>query len=56
MAGVIHLEFQSLSSNYGVAYSGLQSLQASIKRLNDDLAAEDRRLAQAYLAELGWQP
>jgi capsular exopolysaccharide synthesis family protein len=48
----VQQQFQSLSSNYGLAYSGLQSLQANIKRMSDDLAAEDKRAAQAYLAEL----
>src|SRR5206468_709224 len=48
----VQQQFQALSSNYGVAYSGLQSLQASMKRLSDDLAAEDKRIAQAFLAEV----
>ena len=41
-----------LSGNYGPNFPELTSIQAAIKQLNDEMAAEDKKIVDAYLAEL----
>lgn len=45
-------QLYTMSNSYLPGYGGFGAVQARIKRLSDDLAAEDRRAAEAYLAQL----
>ena len=41
-----------LSGNYGPNFPELTSIQGAIRQLNDEMAAEDKKIVDAYLAEL----
>ncbi len=47
--------FAGLSKNYMPGFPELNAIQASIKQLNDEMAAEDRKIIEAYVAELDAQ-
>jgi capsular exopolysaccharide synthesis family protein len=41
-----------LSGNYGPNFPELSSIQGAIKQLNDEMQQEDKKIVEAYLAEL----
>jgi succinoglycan biosynthesis transport protein ExoP len=45
-------KLQDASAQYLPGYSGLQALQANIQRMREDLSAEEKKAAEAYLADL----